>query len=69
MVKTHEPTLKNVLWRTDPLLGKNLKTNKYGCCYAIGEAVSEQWLSKHVPVEINMPPTAEDGVNVVCAKN
>jgi hypothetical protein len=34
-----------------PLLGKDLKTNKYSCYYAI--AISEQWLRKHVPKETN----------------
>jgi hypothetical protein len=31
-------TLRIILWRIDPLLGKDLETNnEYSRCYAIGE--------------------------------
>jgi hypothetical protein len=37
-----------ILWRKDPLLGRDLKMDKYCSCYATG--ISNQQLSKNVPM-------------------
>jgi hypothetical protein len=49
--------LSIILWCIDPLLGRDLETDEYSLCYAIGGQtnkqtnVSIQRLGEHVPAE------------------
>jgi hypothetical protein len=47
-----QPTI--ILWRINPLLGRDFETYEYIRCYAIGNkqmAISEQWFGKHILAE------------------
>jgi hypothetical protein len=48
------------MWCVDPLLGKNLETMSTAIAMQQANkqmAVSEQWLSKHIPAEMNTRAT------------
>jgi hypothetical protein len=46
------------MWRTDPLLGKDLETNEYSLRYSVGEykktAVCKQRIGKYAPTTVSL---------------